>query len=330
MIDMGYDFDRSTRTGSTSMRPTKLPVVRERVRQRRQHVLRASARPGFGVKATSRRPSGDLKTTFEFEMFGVGVDAGQTTFRLRHAYGELGKFGAGQTWSPFMDIDVFPNSIEYWGPNGMVFFRNVQVRWMPIQGDSRVTIALERPGASGTPGAYAGRVELAERHAALPAAGSVRASTATARNVGLRRAGGHRALHRVGRPRRPAPRPLSGERDRLGRQPQLQHQARQQRRPASSQVVYGEGIENYMNDAPAPTSASRSRPADPSRRSRAWRCRSSACVAFVDLTWNDDSARARSATRVVDIDNSDGQARRRVSRSASTRSPTCSTTRSRP
>ena len=36
-----------------------------------------------------------------------------------------------------MDIDVFPNSIEYWGPNGMVFFRNVQVRWMPIQGDTR-------------------------------------------------------------------------------------------------------------------------------------------------------------------------------------------------
>ncbi len=23
-----------------------------------------------------------------------------------------------------MDIDVFPNSLEYWGPNAMVFFRN--------------------------------------------------------------------------------------------------------------------------------------------------------------------------------------------------------------
>ena len=34
-----------------------------------------------------------------------------------------------------MDPDVFPNSIEYWGPTGMVFFRNVQVRWMPISGE---------------------------------------------------------------------------------------------------------------------------------------------------------------------------------------------------
>jgi hypothetical protein len=85
------------------------------------------------------------------------VDEGQTTFRLRHAYGELGHFGAGQTWSPFMDPDVFPNSIEYWGPTGMVFFRNVQVRWMP---PSRVVLALERPGASGDQGVYRDRVEL--------------------------------------------------------------------------------------------------------------------------------------------------------------------------
>ena len=59
-----------------------------------------------------------------------------------------------------MDIDVFPNSLEYWGPTGMVFFRNVQVRYMPIKGDTRLTLALERPGASGDGGVYADRVEL--------------------------------------------------------------------------------------------------------------------------------------------------------------------------
>jgi hypothetical protein len=93
-------------------------------------------------------------------MFGTGVDAGQTTIRLRHAYAELGKFGVGQYWSPFMDIDVFPNTVEYWGPTGMAFFRNIQFRYMPIQGDSRLTFALERPGASADQGVYSGRVEL--------------------------------------------------------------------------------------------------------------------------------------------------------------------------
>jgi hypothetical protein len=104
---------------------------------------------------------GELKTQFEWELFGTGVDAGQTTIRLRHAYGELGKVGVGQTWSPFMDIDVFPNTIEYWGPTGMAFFRNVQIRFMPIKGPNRLTIALERPGASSDQGDYAGHIELA-------------------------------------------------------------------------------------------------------------------------------------------------------------------------
>ena len=60
-----------------------------------------------------------------------------------------------------MDIGVFPNTVEYWGPNGMVFFRNLQVRWMPIQSTKgSVTIALEKPGGSGDQGVYADRIEL--------------------------------------------------------------------------------------------------------------------------------------------------------------------------
>ncbi len=73
-----------------------------------------------------------------------------------------------------MDIDVFPNTLEYWGPNGMVFFRNIQIRYMPIQGDTRMTIALERPGASGDAGVYADRVELQDVQPALPAPRPVR------------------------------------------------------------------------------------------------------------------------------------------------------------
>jgi len=103
----------------------------------------------FGVKGTM--PTGiegkpfDFK--FEFDLFGVGADAGQTTFRLRHAYGEWGSLLAGQTNSVFMDIDVFPNTIDYWGPDGMVFYRNVQIRWTPWRtDDSSFAIAIERPG----------------------------------------------------------------------------------------------------------------------------------------------------------------------------------------
>ena len=113
----------------------------------------------LGVKSYTPTAMGELFTQFEFEMFGTGVDAGQTTIRLRHAYGQLGKWGAGQYWSPFMDIDIFPNSVEYWGPTGMAFFRNVQLRYMPIMGDTHLTLAIERPGASADQGSY-GDIDL--------------------------------------------------------------------------------------------------------------------------------------------------------------------------
>ena len=68
---------------------------------------------------------GDVKGQFEFDMFGVG--AGRRTDHDPSApcVGTVGKIGGGQTNSQFMDVDVFPNTLEYWGPNGMLFFRNV-------------------------------------------------------------------------------------------------------------------------------------------------------------------------------------------------------------
>jgi hypothetical protein len=150
----GYDFNRVDPAWFDVERPTKIAATPGEFGANGETFF--SVRPSrFGTKGELPTGLGTLKTIFEFELFGTGVDAGQTTFRLRHFYGEIGQFGAGQYWSPFMDPDVFPNSLEYWGPNAMVFFRNIQVRWMPIQGDTRLTFALERPGASADLGEFA-------------------------------------------------------------------------------------------------------------------------------------------------------------------------------
>lgn len=160
MLDIGQNFTQINPDWFDTMRVTQLPSFDKQYGS--DNSTFAGVRQSrFGVRTSSPTTLGELKTQFEFEMFGVGVDAGQTTIRLRHAYGELGAFGAGQYWSPFMDIDVFPNSLEYWGPTGMVLFRNVQVRWMPIRsGGRQLTLALERPGASNDAGRLADRIEL--------------------------------------------------------------------------------------------------------------------------------------------------------------------------
>ncbi len=141
MTDIGYDTGQVDPDWYDVMRPTKLPAYENEFGEDGNAYF-SVRQTRFGVQSWLPTKMGEAWGIFEFEMFGTGDDAGQTTFRLRHAYLELGQFGAGQYWSPFMDIDVFPNSLEYWGPSGMVFFRNIQVRWMPIKGDTRLTIAL--------------------------------------------------------------------------------------------------------------------------------------------------------------------------------------------
>jgi len=246
MTDTGYNFGSINPDWFDVERPTQLPAFAGEygangnayfgVRQTR-----------FGVKTSTPTPLGDLKTIFEFELFGTGVDAGQTTFRLRHAYGELGPFGAGQTWSPFMDIDVFPNSLEYWGPNGMVFFRNVQVRWMPIQGTSNVVVALERPGGSADGGVYADRIELQNIVSQFKwpdLSGHAR----LARNWGYVQVAG--ILRKVAwNDTNPALPNLSGSA--IGWGLNLTSNIYFAKKDVGRfEFVYGKAIENYMNDAP--------------------------------------------------------------------------------
>ena len=160
MLDIGHDFKQINPNWYDTLRLTRLPSFEKQFGED-NNTFAGVRQSRLGVRTTVPTGAGDLKTIFEFELFGTGVDEGQTTFRLRHAWGELGRVGAGQYWSPFTDPDVFPNSLEYWGPTGLPWYRNVQLRYTAIQSDnSNLMLALARPGASGDQGVYSDRVEL--------------------------------------------------------------------------------------------------------------------------------------------------------------------------
>jgi hypothetical protein len=294
MMDMGYNANQIDPQWFDVIRPTKLPSYKDQfgpdgnfyfsVRQTR-----------FGVKNYFETPMGELKTHFEFEMFGTGADAGQTTIRLRHAYAELGKFGAGQTWSPFMDIDVFPNTVEYWGPTGMVFYRNVQFRYMPIQGDTRLTFALERPGASGDQGVYLGVTELqgVKPHYPLPDFSFEYRKAANFGYVEL--AGIARSIQWKDLTFNTLNGSAFGWGLNLSTNVKFGKQSL-----FKGQVVYGEGIENYMNDATADVAIKGT--VNP----KGVALPLIGVVAFVDHTWSEKFTSSVGFS-MIDISNTDGQ-----------------------
>ncbi len=301
MLDMGYDFGAVDPDWYDVLRPTKLPAYEGEFGEDGE-TYAGVRQSRLGVKAFIPTKMGEIKTIFEFELFGTGVDAGQTTFRLRHAWGELGHFGAGQTWSPFMDPDVFPNSVEYWGPNGMVFFRNVQLRWTPILGDTLLMFALERPGASADAGVYADRIELegVEGRFPLPDLSA---------QLRFNRGWGHVQLAGIVRKMEwddtnDDSYDLSGSATGWG--VALSSSFKVAKDTLRLQVVYGEGIENYMNDAPVDVGVENNL-SDPVTPIVGKALPILGVVAFYDRTWS-DSFTTSIGYSMVDVDNTDGQA----------------------
>jgi hypothetical protein len=302
MLDTINDFEVNDPLWFDVVRPTKLPAFEGEFGED-GHWWMGVRQTRFGVKSYTPTKFGELKTIFEYELFGTGVDAGQTTFRLRHAWGELGQWGAGQTWSLFMDPDVFPNSIEYWGPNGMVFFRNVQLRWTPWSTDdgSRFAVAIERPGASADQGDFAGRIELENVLGRFPAPDI----TAQYR---LGRDWGHVQLAGIVRWMRwddilQDRFDLTGGDEGWG--VNVSSNVKLGKHVAKLQLVYGEGVENYFNDAPVDVGI-RNNFSNPVTPILGEALPDLGIVAFIDLNWSDKWT-STAGYSMVDIANTDGQ-----------------------
>jgi hypothetical protein len=147
MMDAIYDAKRMNPQWSATLRPSQIPVncpgdpgcgkdgaTTFSVRQ-----------SSLGFKAFIPTTLGQIKTDVSFDLFGTD---GGTDVHWLNVWAELGSFGVGQYYSNFMDIDVFPNTIDYWGPSGMMFLRNPQLRYTALDHDGmKVALSLEAPNS---------------------------------------------------------------------------------------------------------------------------------------------------------------------------------------
>ncbi|MBZ9557792.1 MULTISPECIES: DcaP family trimeric outer membrane transporter [unclassified Modicisalibacter] len=134
-LDMTYDFDydMSAPYDAGTDLFTLLNPANET--DGRTHFSAYETRLNF--RTHTRTDQGDVTTYFEGHFMPEG------DFNIRHAYGQMNGFLAGQTWSNFMSFVGGTRTLALGDPRGYSFDRNPQLRYTTDLAKGRFSVALE-------------------------------------------------------------------------------------------------------------------------------------------------------------------------------------------
>lgn len=95
------------------------------------------------------QPVGDgndnkVKAYLKYDFLG---NYDRTSLRLRQFYAQYKNLLVGQTWSSFGDPDVFPDTLEFEGPPGIMGLRNPMIRYTrPLNKENSIGVSVEKSG----------------------------------------------------------------------------------------------------------------------------------------------------------------------------------------
>jgi len=165
--DFIYDFKRVDPDWNMTLRPSKIPIncPGSPGCGKEGETIFSVRQTSLAIRAFVPTRAGELKTELSLDLFQP--QSSSTAFRLLNAYASLGNWSFGQYYTLFMNFDAFPNTIDYWGPAGMTFVRNPQIRYtMPFGGKGQtLAFSLEAPGSA----IDTGKVALADPNLSLRA-----------------------------------------------------------------------------------------------------------------------------------------------------------------
>jgi hypothetical protein len=88
---------------------------------------------------------GDFRFYYNNDFFGSGNGM---QYRLKFLYGQFYNVTAGFTYSIFEDPDVWPDTVDFEGPNSMIFARQATVRYMmPLADQWQVNFGVQQPAS---------------------------------------------------------------------------------------------------------------------------------------------------------------------------------------
>ncbi|MEZ5990187.1 MAG: DcaP family trimeric outer membrane transporter [Planctomycetota bacterium] len=98
----------------------------------------------FSIDVRAPDAPGNFRFYYQNDFFGS--DAADMRFRLQHAYGQYYNIVAGFTYSVFEDPDAWPDTVDYEGPNSVIFARRPVIHYIvPFDDAWNATFGLEKP-----------------------------------------------------------------------------------------------------------------------------------------------------------------------------------------
>ena len=90
--------------------------------------------------------AGNFRFYYQNDFFGAGSDVGHMKYRLQHLYGQLYGFKAGFTYGVWEDPDSWPDTVDYEGPNAVIFARRPVAQYTVAWNDNwNTTFGVEDP-----------------------------------------------------------------------------------------------------------------------------------------------------------------------------------------
>lgn len=89
---------------------------------------------------------GNFRFYYQNDFFGSGSDTGDMKYRVQHLYGQFYGFKAGFTYGVWEDPDSWPDTVDYEGPNAVIFSRRPVAQYTYAMSDNwNITFGVEKP-----------------------------------------------------------------------------------------------------------------------------------------------------------------------------------------
>src|SRR5882724_9858859 len=136
--------------GDQQVSPTSIPIGPNAGQHKTDQVTMHARQTRLSLGTSTPTEYGKFSTFIEGDFFGDSPTATEsstssTTFRIRHAYGTLGNFSAGQYWTNFFSEQAYPETLDFGGATGEIFIRQGQMRWTQKFTGGDWSVSAENP-----------------------------------------------------------------------------------------------------------------------------------------------------------------------------------------